>query len=530
LLTGKNKIGFNLSSKGTKTFQTFDPTRNSKNPTLFFEANEEEIELAVQLADSAFTLFQQIPFNQKASFLEEIANQMIVIKEELFEMYHLESGLSLVRAESEFKRTIKQLHAFADLVKSNTWLEPSIDLPDTTVEPNTPDLRKMNIGLGPVVVFGASNFPFAYSTAGGDTASALAAGCPVIVKSHPLHAGTGELVSNAISEAAKRTGMPEGIFSNLNSSGFELAKKLVLHPKIKAVGFTGSLMGGRALFDLAASREEPIPVFAEMGSVNPVFILSLTDEMEMNSWVRKIASSVLSSAGQFCTKPGLIFLLKQELSDRFISEFTDEIKNHDSYVMLNPSMHDKFEGHKKDLFETGKGSISGKNEDLGPNVGRQAIMKISSVDFLNNELFQQEVFGPFSIIVECENISEIKKCITSIKGQLTGSLIGTKEDILNNKDLIFQLSQKVGRVIFNGVPTGVTVCPSMNHGGPYPASSDSRFTAVGIDSIKRFVRPVVYQNFPDELLPYALQDINHLAIFRRINGILTIKDQSVKKS
>ena len=517
-MKGDNIVGCEYSSKGDNLFQTFDPIRNLTNPIFFKEATIDEVEKAVSLADQSFVELQSISHVKRGDFLAEIANEIECLGQNLIDCFISESGFNQERAESERKRTINQLRAFSDLVRQNEWIDASIDLSDNLSEPPKPDLRKMNLGIGPVVVFGASNFPLAYSTAGGDTAAAFAAGCPVIVKSHPMHAGTGELVSLAIVRAAIKTEMPKGIFSNLNAIGFEVAQQLVQHSKVKAVAFTGSISGGRALFDLANSRPEPIPVFAEMGSANPVIILPDGLVENIDRWSSAFADSITNGSGQFCTKPGLIFTIDSPKSNQFISKLSTQILAKQSSPMVHPKIVEKFEIEKKERLEFVNENVLEKQGKIPLNFGRQALMVVKGENFKENLALQEEVFGPFSLVIKCLNIEEIVKCVSLLNGQLTGSIFGTNFEFAENSKLISILKQKVGRIIFNGVPTGVTVCPSMHHGGPYPASTDSRFTAVGIDSVRRFSRPIVFQNCPQEFLPHGLKNVNSLNINRRING------------
>jgi NADP-dependent aldehyde dehydrogenase len=420
-------------------------------------------------------------------------------------------------------RTVFQLRSFAELVKKGDWVEASIDTaqPDRAPIPK-PDIRKMMIPLGPVVVFGASNFPLAYSTAGGDTAAALAAGCPVIVKSHPMHAGTGELVASAIIKAAERTGMPEGVFSNLNSSGIEVGVQLVQHPKVKAVGFTGSIRGGRALYDLAAKREEPIPVFAEMGSVNPVVFLPEALKARSEALAKTYAGSVTLGTGQFCTNPGLLFGIKGAGLDHFIKRLAEEIVLIEPGCMLHPNIIGAYEANKgKALSQKGLQLVAEYEQEVGNNMARQAVTTVEGGTFLDNPALHQEVFGPFTMVVQCEDKAQLEAIILKLEGQLTGTLIAEEDEAIAFRGVVEALRNRVGRLIFNGVPTGVEVCPSMVHGGPYPASTDSRFTAVGINSIKRWVRPFSYQDWPNELLPAALKNENPLGIKRYINNQLS---------
>jgi NADP-dependent aldehyde dehydrogenase len=520
MITGKNYIGNSLSTKGNKTYKTFNPKLNIENEYTFTEANEEEINEAVELAAEAFKDFRSITGARKAVFLNAIADEILALDDELVKVYCLETGLPEGRAKGERGRTIGQLRSFADLVAEGSWVEATIDtaIPDREPMPRS-DVRKMMVPLGPVVVFGASNFPLAYSTAGGDTAAALAAGCPVIVKSHPMHAGTGELVSSAIIKAAQKTGMPNGVFSNLNSSGIEVGTKLVEHPGVKAVGFTGSIKGGRALFDLASKREEPIPVFAEMGSINPVIILPKALRARGNQLAETYAKSITLGTGQFCTNPGLLLGIKgQELED-FLNNLSEEIIKIEPSCMLHPNIIGAYENNKsKAVAQNNLTVIADYNADVKSNFAKQTITSVNGNTFLENTTLHQEVFGPYSIVVQCEDADQLEIIISKLEGQLTGTIISEEGEASNYSGVISALQNRVGRVIFNGVPTGVEVCPSMLHGGPYPASTDSRFTAVGIHSIKRWVRPLSYQDWPNNLLPDELKNGNPLDIFRLLNN------------
>ncbi len=519
-MTGKNYIGNQLSANGNKTFQTFNPELNTENSTVFTEASSEEIQEAVTLASKAFQEFRFISGKRKADFLNTIADEILALDDELVKMYCSETGLLEGRAKGERGRTVGQLRSFANLVAEGSWLEATIDLAQPNREPIPKlDIRKMLIPLGPVVVFGASNFPLAYSTAGGDTAAALAAGCPVIVKSHPMHAGTGELVASAIVKAAHKTGMPNGVFSNLNSSGIEVGQQLVVNPKVKAVGFTGSIKGGRALLDLAAKREEPIPVFAEMGSINPVVILPKALENRHQEIAKTYANSITLGTGQFCTNPGLILGIKSENLTSFINNLSDEIIKINPSCMLHPNIKKGYNANKEKVVSQENVTITANYEaEVENNYAQQTVVSVNGKDFLENSTLHLEVFGPFSMVVQCENENELEQIIANLEGQLTGTIISDENEVNNYTSLVAALQNRVGRIIFNGVPTGVEVCESMVHGGPYPASTDSRFTAVGINSIKRWVRPFSYQDWPNSLLPKELQNENPLDIFRTVEG------------
>lgn len=520
MITGKNYIGNLLASTGKVTFKTFNPQENKENDVVFSEASATEIEMAVALASEAFKAFRNVSGVKKSEFLNQIAHEIEALGDELIKTYCLESGLPEGRAIGERGRTVFQLRTFANLVKAGSWVAATIDTADPNRQPIPKvDIRKMLIPIGPVVVFGASNFPLAYSTAGGDTAAALAAGCPVIVKSHPMHAGTGELVASAIINAAEKTGMPNGVFSNLNSSGIEVGVALVKHPQVKAVGFTGSVGGGRALYNMASQRPEPIPVFAEMGSVNPVIILPEAAKNKGIEWAKIYAGSITLSSGQFCTNPGLILGIKGTDLTNFIQKLSEEIVKIEPTCMLHPNIIGTYETKKSAMQkQAGLQTAASFSDEIAANYGRQAITTVEGATFLQNPALHQEVFGPFSMVVQCENAQQLEEIIANLEGQLTGTVLAENEELKNYEKMIDALQNRVGRIIFNGVPTGVEVCAAMVHGGPYPASTDSRFTAVGINSIKRWVRPFSFQNWPNNLLPDELKNENPLGISRIIDG------------
>ncbi|AXG71044.1 alpha-ketoglutaric semialdehyde dehydrogenase [Kordia sp. SMS9] len=526
MITGKNYIGNSLSAKGNIAYTTFNPKTNTANENVYTEATSEEIQEAVNLASEAFKEFRTISGAKKAAFLNAIADEILALDDELVQTYMSETGLPEGRAKGERGRTIGQLRTFAKLIEEGSWVEARIDPAQSERTPNPRvDLRKMLVPIGPIVVFGASNFPLAYSTAGGDTASALASGCPVIVKSHPMHAGTGELVASAIAKAVQKTGMPNGVFSNLNSSGIEVGQELVSHPKVKGVGFTGSIRGGRALFDLASKRKEPIPVFAEMGSINPVILLPKALENKGESWAKTYAKSITLGTGQFCTNPGLILGIQSESLTNFINVLSEEIVQIQPQCMLHPNIHAAYTNNKLQAQDQHNvTTVAAITETVTENYAQQAVATVDGKAFLENSTLHEEVFGPFSLVVQCKNAAELEAIIANLEGQLTGTVISEENEVSDYDNIIKALSDRVGRIIFNGVPTGVEVVPAMLHGGPYPASTDSRFTAVGRDAIKRWVRPFSYQDFPNALLPDALKDENPLGILRLVN------DQETKEA
>ena len=467
MFTGKNYIGEELSNNGDVTFRTFNPNENKENKPTFFEATKEEVDLAVE----------------KAAFLEAIATELETNAEALKEVFRSESGLPEGRSNGEFVRTTGQLRAFAEMLKEGSWVEAIISNPE-----GKPDIRRMQVPFGPVAVFGASNFPFAFSTAGGDTASALASGSPVVVKSHPLHAGTGELVSQAIIKAAKKKGMPDGVFSNLNSKGIEVGEWLVKHPKIKAVGFTGSYKAGTALYKIAANRPEPIPVYAEMGSVNPVLALPSALEEKGDSWAEQFAGSITAGSGQFCTNPGLIIGVEGKALDHFTQKLGEQLGKLAPSVMLSPGIQKQYENSRSEILaQDSYTEVSKYDGELQPNFGGQEIITVSGNVFLQNKKYHQEVFGPFSIVVKCKDKAELNKVLQQLEGQLTGTVLSSKENELKEYSKAIEiLSETVGRIIYNGVPTGVEVCAAMTHGGPFPATSDSKFSSVGLTAVKRW--------------------------------------------
>ncbi|MDL5511760.1 aldehyde dehydrogenase (NADP(+)) [Arenibacter sp. M-2] len=520
MITGKNYIGLDTSAKNSRTYSTFNPKLNKPTEWIFHEASKEEVNAAIDKAAIAFETYRTFSDRKKAEFLRAIASEIEALGDELISVYVQESGLPEGRAKGERGRTMGQLRAFATLLEEGSWVEATIDTAQPDREPlPKADIRKMLLPLGPIVVFGASNFPLAFSTAGGDTASALAAGCPVIVKSHPMHAGTGELVASAIAIAAKKTGMPDGVFSNLNSSDLEVGQLLTVHPKVKGIGFTGSTNGGMALYRLATQRKEPIPVFAEMGSINPVVVLPSALEEKGSEWASQYAGSIMLGAGQFCTNPGLIIGIKGQAMDSFTTHLGKEIEKLDPTCMLHPNIHEGYEKGKKELSsQPNTKEVASFKGQVDPNFAEQKVLTVAAKDFLENPVLHREVFGPFSIVVQCQDKSELATVIQHLEGQLTGTILGTESEIKSSPEVVNALVNRVGRIIFNGVPTGVEVCPSMMHGGPFPSTTDSRFTSVGTSAIKRWVRPVSFQSWPEELLPEALRNNNPLDIMRLVNG------------
>ncbi len=486
------------------------------------ELTTKEIDDVMKQSQEAFLLYRQVQGTAKALFLNSIAEEIESLGSDLIHQAMEETNLPEARLAGERGRTCNQLRQFAALVKDGSWVEARIDtaIPDRAPLPK-PDLRKMMVPLGPVVVFGASNFPFAYSTAGVDTASALAAGCPVVLKAHPAHPKTSELVASAIEKATTKTGMPKNVFQHVHTPSFEGGKALVQSSFTKAVGFTGSFSGGKALYDYATQRPDPIPVFAEMGSINPVFILPGALKVRGEKVADMYAASITQSVGQFCTNPGLMLGLKSPELSQFTMQLSQKMEKIAPGTMLHPGIAANYKKNREKALAQKGVSLSAQSTDAAKE--NQAITTLTTVDasdFLVNPTLVEEVFGPYSLLVRAGNIDELKASLDKIPGQLTATIIGEEEDLIEYADFIRLVMQKVGRVIINGVPTGVEVCPSMHHGGPFPATTDSRFTSVGTDAIKRFVRPLSFQNFPDTLLPAELQQSNPLGIWRLFNNEL----------
>ena len=523
MMHGKNLVNGEWTAKNKTAFKTFNPGMDDANEWIFYEAGTEEIEQAVSAAVRAFEDYKNFSGQQKAAFLEAIAEELDALRSQIVHAYCLETGLPEGRANGELGRTINQLLMFANLLKEGSWVEASIDTaqPDRTPAPK-PDIRKMLMPIGPIAVFGASNFPLAFSTAGGDTASALAAGCPVIVKSHPLHAGTGELVATAVKKAMEKAGIPAGVFANLNSKDQSVGEALVKHPGIKAVGFTGSFGGGTALQRLAQQRPEPIPVFAEMGSVNPVILLPSALKEKGVFWAEQLAGSINLGAGQFCTNPGVLLATEGPELEEFCAHLTQAVMQQPAQCMLHPDIYKRFkQGYQRLLSKSSVNMAATTGENETPNYGNLILASVQAKDLLNDEELMDEVFGPFSILVRCADTHEKTQVVARLKGQLTVSILGSEEELSQHRDLIDRARERTGRLIINGVPTGVEVCPSMQHGGPYPSTTDSRFTSVGTGAIRRWVRPVAFQNFPQPLLPSELKDSNPSGIFRMVDGNLT---------
>lgn len=518
-LTGKNIIGQALSGEGREVFFAVNPSNGKEMEPAFKEASPEEINVAVQKANTAFSSYRNKSGKEKAEFLEAIADEIMGTGDQLISRCIEETGLPEARLTGERGRTVNQLKLFAELLREGSWVDARIETADPERKPfPKADIRSMLKALGPVGIFGASNFPLAFSVAGGDTASALAAGCTVVVKGHPAHPGTSEMVALAIQRAVKKCNMPEGTFSMVNGASVAVGLAIVRHPLIKAIGFTGSFQGGKALFDEANKREEPIPVYAEMGSTNPVFILPQALKERKDAIARDLAASVVLGVGQFCTNPGLVFMQDSDETKQFKELLSQGMRGVGAGIMLTSGIGSNYQKGIERLRNAGVEILAQGLEGASSCHGTSYLLHSSARSFLEAPLLQEEVFGPSTLAVTAGDKDELLKTAENLHGHLTITLHGTEEDLLEHRDLIDILAQKAGRLTINGYPTGVEVCSAMVHGGPFPATTDSRSTSVGTAAINRFVRPLCYQNFFSVLLPDELKDGNPLQIWRLVNG------------
>ena len=520
-ISGQSIVGFGSAANTGPSFRASNPRTGEHLPPEFFSAGPEEVNRAASLAHDAFATYSQVSGGEKARFLRTIAAKIDGAVDELVERAEQETALPKPRLQSETARTSGQLRLFAKVVEEGSWVMARIDRAEAGTKPPKPDLRSMLHALGPVVVFGASNFPLAFSVAGGDTASALAGGNSVLVKAHPAHPGTSELVGQLMQESVQECGLPEGVFSLLLDSGTAVGVALVKHPLVKAVGFTGSHKGGRAIMDAAAARPDPIPVFAEMGSTNPVFILpgALREDGE-NISVGMYKSFTLG-AGQFCTKPGIVFLPGNNDASTFVDRLKKSVLESGPFNMLTNGIRSAYQSATtRRKTETGvtllaERAASAIDQQLGVDA---VLFEADAESFLRNPELAAEVFGPATLIVRHSSRAQVLEIARNLGGHLTATIHGTEADLHEFSDLVSILKDKVGRLVFNGFPTGVEVSHAMVHGGPYPATSDGRSTSVGSQAIFRFCRPVCYQGFPESTLPDELRDSNPLGIWRMVDG------------
>jgi len=525
-LHGLSFLGAARGSRIGATFQAVNPQTGQPIPPVYCSAVPAEVESAVEFAREAFASYSQTSGAEKAAFLRLAANGFDTHRDVLAERAHLETSLPIPRLQGEVVRTANQLRLFAGVVEEGSWVQARIDpaLPDRKPLPR-PDLRSMLRALGPVAVFGASNFPLAFSVAGGDTASALAAGCPVIVKAHSAHPGTSELAAHILARAVQESGLHPGVFSLLFDSGNEVGASLVKHPRIRAVAFTGSLRGGRALMNLAAARPDPIPCFTEMSSGNPVFILPGALSKGPAELAANLFASFTLGAGQFCTKPGIVMLPRAEGAGEFQDELQRLVEAAQPYTLLTAGIAREYERASRERAGQVGLTAQGSEAEASARFAAGArLFTATSEEFLYQpgrapgELaLDEEIFGPNTLIVTTDE-TDMRLIAQGLDGHLTATLLGTEEDLVQHQDLVRILEQKAGRLIFNGFPTGVEVTHAMVHGGPYPATSDPRFTSVGSLAIYRFARPVCFQNFPQTLLPDELKDANPLGIARLRDG------------
>lgn len=518
--TGYNFIGGARSAAGSIVLHSLDASTGAALPLRFVQATPEEVDAAALAAAAAFPAYRALSAERRAQFLDAIADELDALGDAFVATVCRETALPAARIAGERGRTSGQMRLFARVLRRGDFLGARIDReqPQRTPLPRV-DLRQCRIGLGPVAVFGASNFPLAFSTAGGDTAAALAAGCPVVFKAHSGHMATAHAVGEAIVRAAERTAMPAGVFNMVFGGG--VGEWLVKHPAIQAVGFTGSLRGGRALCDMAAARAQPIPVFAEMSSINPVLVLPAALQARGAQIAQELAASAVLGAGQFCTNPGLVIGMRSSAFDAFVAQLCQRMQGVAPQTMLNAGTLGSYcHGLQTLLAHPGVTHLAGAKQG-----GAQAQAQVFKADarllLQGDALLQEEIFGPATVVVEVADRSELLQALQGLRGQLTATLIGEPDELLASADVLALLQDKVGRLLINGYPTGVEVCDAMVHGGPYPATSDARGTSVGSLAIDRFLRPVCFQNFPDALLPEALQNANPLGLLRLVDGVMT---------
>ena len=524
-LHGKSLVAGALRPAGPATFSAYNPLLGIAFKPAFEEAADPLVEEALHAAQLALAGFRRSTPERRAVFLEAIATEILGLGDTLLERAHQETGLPLERLTGERGRTVGQLRLFAQLLREGSWCDARVDtaLPERTPLPR-PDLRRVLVPIGPVAVFGASNFPLAFSVAGGDTASALAAGCPVVVKGHPAHPGTGELVAGAIASAVRLCDLPAGVFSFLQGSTHALGTALVRHPGVRAVGFTGSHRAGRALMDAAHSRPEPVPVFAEMSSLNPVFLLPGALRDRTPQIAEGIKNSLTMGVGQFCTKPGLIFTLGGGATEALKDALGSALKASAPGTLLHPGIRDAYV-QSVDAAQkvAGVSLLAQSNQEADParTQARPTLFLSNAETFRTHPSLRAEIFGPAGLLVEAASFTELLELANGLEGQLTATIHASDSDRPQMEELAGILERKAGRLLLNGFPTGVEVSAAMQHGGPYPATSDSRFTSVGTAAILRWVRPVCYQNVPDNALPPELQNNNPLNLMRLVNGSLT---------
>ncbi len=520
---GGSLLGFGSGGLGGAGFKAFDPTRNVPFDPTFQSATMEDVGRAVQLATAAAPAWAKLSGADRNKFLCAIAEKLEAKVTDLVARAMQETGLPEARLKGEVARTAGQLRLYGQTAARGDWVDARIETAQPERKPlPKPDHRSMLRAIGPVVVFGSSNFPFAYSVAGGDTASAFAAGCPVIVKAHPAHPGTGELVGRLILHAVRECGLPEGTFSLLFDAGFEVGQALVQHPAVKAVGFTGSVKGGRALTDLAAARPEPIPVYAEMGSVNPVFILPGAIAERSAGLVEGLHASSTVGVGQFCTNPGLVVLQRSPAAEKFVGEVVVRLTATLEGVMLTPGIRKSFVANTTSRAHQPGVRLLAQGNATSLCSAAPVWFETGAKEFLGNHALSEEIFGPSSLVVWCEDHSEMLSVAHELEGSLTATVHAGAAEAMELGPLVDMLAARAGRLVLNGYPTGLEVSHAIVHGGPYPSTSDGgRSTSVGTRALNRWTRLVCYQGFSDALLPPDLQNANPLGLLRMVNGEMT---------
>jgi NADP-dependent aldehyde dehydrogenase len=505
-------------------FHGMDPAAGTRLEPVYRSVSVDDVDLAARVADDAFATYSKLSGAERAKFLRHIAAGIEAITAEVVDRAHHETALPVGRLQGEVGRTVNQLRLFAQVVEEGSWAMARIDpaLPERKPLPRA-DIRSVLRPIGPVAVFGSSNFPLAFSVAGGDTASALAAGNPVIVKAHSAHPGTSEMVGQVIAKCVKECGLPAGVFALIFGSGSVVGSALVEHPSVKSVGFTGSLQAGRSLMQLAAARPEPIPCYMEMSSTNPFIVLQEALHTRAAQIAEGLFGSFTLGVGQFCTKPGLVFLPRNEDADALVAGLEERVKKASAAPMLTAGIYKSYKALVAERGQAGGVAVLAQAapESAGSVKAPPALFEVSGSDLLREPKLTEEIFGPSALIIRYGNREELIELAQSLEGQLTATLHGTESDIVGAADLVAILERKAGRLVVNGFPTGVEVCHAMVHGGPYPATSDSRTTSVGTQAIYRFARPVCYQDFPQAALPDELKNGNPLGILRLLNGVYT---------
>lgn len=507
---------------GTVTFHGRNPATGEETTPPVHEATSVEVDQALRAADAAFEDYRQLGGERIGAFLEAVAGEWMALGDVLLDQARAETALPLSRLTGERARMVNQARTFAALAREGSWVDARIDRADPVRQPAPkPDVRRMLQPIGPVAVFGAGNFPFAISVGGGDTVSALAVGCPVVAKAHPGHPGTCEMLGRAIVAAAEKTGVPAGVFGMVHGRGHEVGLALVRHPLTRVVAFTGSQVGGRALFDAAAARPDPIPVCAEMGSTNPVFVLPGAMAERGANIAEGYVQSVTLGTGQFCTNPGVLLAVEGPSLAAFLDAIAKAAAAVAPSTMLGAATCQAFHGGLERVLRTPGVSVLGQSR-IAPDAGRLeaacAILEAALATLEARPHLWDEVFGPASIVIVCPEPADLTRVARRLHGHLTASIHGTAAEIEASRDLVSALERRVGRIVLNGYPTGIEVCAAMHHGGPYPATTDERYTSIGTASIERFVRPVCYQGFPPSALPAELRDDNPRGIWRLVDG------------